>query len=177
MIQKETSEVSSNVCLVGIVVKINLSSKLSGRNWLNSGAVKFTQEKGKRSLETESKNPDDRNETTWNGRSIWPEIRGFYNYYGFANNSSEACAGFGYIMSYSLYKTLAQKLNSTVQGILAKYKKTRCSRCLIKTRKGKTELVHYQRRFQKTKTVRIRFLWPSPMHNVSSKSARTCGYA
>ena len=86
------------------------------------------------------------------------EIRGFYNYYGFANNSSEACAGFGYIMSYSLYKTLAQKLNSTVQGILAKYKKTKVFTVSYKDEKGKTELVHYTTEVSKTKTVRIRFL-------------------
>ena len=46
------------------VVKVNLSSETVRKKLIELRAVKFTQEKGKRSLETESKNPDDRNETT-----------------------------------------------------------------------------------------------------------------
>ncbi len=46
------------------VVKVNLSSETVRKKLIELGAVKFTQEKRQRSLETESKNPDDRNETT-----------------------------------------------------------------------------------------------------------------
>ena len=37
------------------------------------------------------------------------EIRGFYNYYAIANNISTIGHSFGYIMEYSMYKTIAQK--------------------------------------------------------------------
>lgn len=51
------------------------------------------------------------------------EIRGFYNYYCIADNVSATCSKLGYIMQYSLYKTLAQKLNSTMPKIVRKYRK------------------------------------------------------
>jgi group II intron reverse transcriptase/maturase len=45
------------------------------------------------------------------------EIRGFYNYYRIANNVSATCSKFGYIMEYSMYLTLAQKLRSSISKI------------------------------------------------------------
>lgn len=49
------------------------------------------------------------------------EIRGFYNYYSMANNVSTICKRFGYIMEYSMYRTLAQKLNISVSKVIVKY--------------------------------------------------------
>ena len=49
------------------------------------------------------------------------EIRGFYNYYSIANNVSATCSKFGYIMEYSMYLTLAQKLRSTISKLKKKY--------------------------------------------------------
>lgn len=51
------------------------------------------------------------------------EIRGFYNYYSMANNVSTLCKRFGYIMEYSLYRTLAQKLNISVSKVIKKFSK------------------------------------------------------
>jgi hypothetical protein len=51
------------------------------------------------------------------------EIRGFYNYYSVANNVSTLCKRFGYIMEYSMYRTLAQKLNISVSKIIKKFSK------------------------------------------------------
>jgi len=53
------------------------------------------------------------------------EIRGFYNYYCIANNVSATCSKFGYIMEYSMYMTLAQKLRSTVSKIMKRFYKDR----------------------------------------------------
>ena len=53
------------------------------------------------------------------------EIVGFYNYYSIANNIAKAGGTFGYIMEYSLYKTLAQKLNSSIRKINCKYRKNK----------------------------------------------------
>ena len=44
------------------------------------------------------------------------EIRGFYNYYSIANNSS-IISKFKYIMEYSMYKTYANKYRTTVGNI------------------------------------------------------------
>jgi group II intron reverse transcriptase/maturase len=49
------------------------------------------------------------------------EIRGFYNYYSLANNVSTLGKRFGYIMEYSMYRTLAQKLNISVSKIIKKF--------------------------------------------------------
>lgn len=45
------------------------------------------------------------------------EIRGFYNYYSIANNVSTLCKRFGYIMEYSMYKSIA-KSKAAVYGRL-----------------------------------------------------------
>jgi group II intron reverse transcriptase/maturase len=53
------------------------------------------------------------------------EIRGFYNYYRIANNVSATCSKFGYIMEYSMYMTLAQKLRSSIGKIKKRFCKDR----------------------------------------------------
>lgn len=64
------------------------------------------------------------------------EIRGFYNYYCIANNVSATCADFGYIMKYSLYKTLARKYNSSLRKIIRKYTKDKVFSIPYKDSKG-----------------------------------------
>lgn len=51
------------------------------------------------------------------------EIRGFYNYYSIANNASALGRSFGCIMKFSMYKTLAQKLNMSVRKVIERYRK------------------------------------------------------
>ena len=51
------------------------------------------------------------------------EIRGFYNYYSIANNASALERSFGCIMKFSMYKTLAQKLNMSVRKAIERYRK------------------------------------------------------
>ena len=51
------------------------------------------------------------------------EIRGFYNYYAIANNISTIGHSIGYIMEYSIYKTIAQKLNLTMSQAKLKFLK------------------------------------------------------
>lgn len=49
------------------------------------------------------------------------EIRGFYNYYSIANNSS-IINSFKYIMEYSMYKTYATKYRTSKSKIIEKYR-------------------------------------------------------
>ena len=51
------------------------------------------------------------------------EIMGFYNYYSIANNASALGRSFGCIMKFSMYKTLAQKLNMSVRKVIERYRK------------------------------------------------------
>lgn len=118
------------------IVKVNLSSETVRKKLLEYGAVRFTQENGKEVWKPKARTPMIGMKPHEMVAQYDLEIRGFYNYYGFANNSSEACAGFGYIMAYSLYKTMAQKLNGTVQSILAKYKKDKVFTITYKDEKG-----------------------------------------
>lgn len=50
------------------------------------------------------------------------EIRGFYNYYAIANNISTLGKRFGFVMSYSFYCTIAQKLNISTTKVIKKYR-------------------------------------------------------
>jgi len=51
------------------------------------------------------------------------EIRGFYNYYSIAKNASAVGHSFAGIMKFSMFKTLAQKLNCSVRTITNRYRK------------------------------------------------------
>jgi group II intron reverse transcriptase/maturase len=59
------------------------------------------------------------------------EIRGFYNYYSIANNISYLGNSFGFNMEYSMFKTIAQKQNSTL------------AKTIKKLRRGKNFIIPY----------------------------------
>lgn len=65
------------------------------------------------------------------------EIRGFYNYYAIANNSS-TIHSFYYIMEYSMYKTFACKYRTSTRKAIRKFSEN--GRFVVKyqNRKGKT---------------------------------------
>ena len=60
------------------------------------------------------------------------EIRGFYNYYSIANDIAYLGNSFGYNMQYSMFKTIAQKQNTTL------------AKAIKKLRKGKDFVVSYE---------------------------------
>lgn len=104
-------------------VRLNLSSKTVKKKLEEYGAVKFTNENGKDVWKPKARSkmigmkPEDIL-AKYNS-----QIQGFYNYYCIANNVSSTCADFGYIMEYSLYMTLGQKLRRTVGQIKDKFRK------------------------------------------------------
>jgi group II intron reverse transcriptase/maturase len=51
------------------------------------------------------------------------EIRGFYNYYSIANGISYLGNSFGYCMQYSMFRTIAQKWNTTYRQVIRKIRK------------------------------------------------------
>ncbi len=51
------------------------------------------------------------------------EIRGFYNYYSIANDISYLGNSFGYCMQYSMFRTIAQKWNTTYRQVIRKLRK------------------------------------------------------
>ena len=79
------------------------------------------------------------------------EIRGFYNYYCIANNSS-IINSFKYIMEYSMYKTYATKYRTTKSKIIDKYRINKDFGIKYKNAKGieKTRLF-YNKGFKRQK--------------------------
>lgn len=77
------------------------------------------------------------------------EIRGLYNHYSIANNSSSINA-FSSIMEYSLYKTYAGKLQSSVSKVIAKFYKNKEFAIPYTTSKGVPKLrVFYNEGFKR----------------------------
>lgn len=117
-------------------VMLNLSSETVKEKLQNLGTIRFTQKDGKviwrPKIRTALTGMDaDKMVAKYN-----LEIRGFYNYYCIANNVSATCADFGYIMKYSLYKTLARKYNSSLRKIIRKYIKDKVFSIPYKDSKG-----------------------------------------
>lgn len=67
------------------------------------------------------------------------EIRGFYNYYSIANNSS-IINSFKYIMEYSMYKTYATKYRTTKHNMIEKYRINNDFGVRYKTKNGKEKI-------------------------------------
>jgi group II intron reverse transcriptase/maturase len=74
------------------------------------------------------------------------EIRGLYNYYRLAHNTS-VIGKFAYIMEYSMYKTFAGKHNSTVKKIINKYSRDGEFRIPYETKGGEKYCIFYNEGF------------------------------
>lgn len=72
-------------------------------------------------------------------RTYNSEIRGFYNYYSIANNSS-IINSFKYIMEYSMYKTYATKYRTTKHNMIEKYRINKDFGVKYKTKDGKGKI-------------------------------------
>ncbi|WP_406894635.1 reverse transcriptase domain-containing protein [Bacillus cereus] len=78
------------------------------------------------------------------------EIRGLYEYYKLANNVS-VLNKYKYIMEYSMYKTFANKYNTSVKKILNKYKINGKFGIQYKTKNGEKIRYLYDKGFQRQK--------------------------
>ena len=72
-------------------------------------------------------------------RTYNSEIRGFYNYYSVANNSS-IINSFKYIMEYSMYKTYATKYRTTKHNMIEKYRINKDFGVKYKAKDGKEKI-------------------------------------
>ncbi len=120
-------------------VQLLLSSETVKDKLMSYGAVKFTEQNGKTVWLPQSRSYLIGMESHRILAKFNLEIRGFYNYYCIADNVSATCSKLGYIMQYSLYKTLAQKLNSTMPKIVRKYRKDKEFK-IEYTDKGKSKM-------------------------------------
>jgi group II intron reverse transcriptase/maturase len=89
------------------------------------------------------------------------EIRGFYNYYSIANNISYLGNSFGFNMEYSMFKTIAQKQNSTL------------AQTIKKLRRGKNFIISYvNNKGQK----RVRVLYNEGFKRKAAQSYARCDH-
>lgn len=64
------------------------------------------------------------------------EIRGFYNYFSIAYNTSSVCSKFAYIMEWSMYLTIGRKLRLTASKVRKKFTKNKKFIIPYKDKKG-----------------------------------------
>jgi len=82
------------------------------------------------------------------------EIRGFYNYYSIANNSS-IINSFKYIMEYSMYKTYCTKYRTYIPKITEKFRVNKDFGIWYKTKSGEKKVrLFYNEGFKRKKTAR-----------------------
>lgn len=80
------------------------------------------------------------------------EIRGFYNYYSIANNSS-IINSFKYMMEYSMYKTYGTKYRTNKSKIIEKFRIGKDFGVKFKTKDGKEKVrLFYNEGFRRNKT-------------------------
>lgn len=114
------------------------------------------------------------------------EIRGFYNYFSIAFNTASVCSKFGYIMEWSLYKTLGQKLNLSSMQVKKKYRKDKDFVIPYKDGKGKEKyrILYnggFKRRTAQTNMVcdyvpqRVNIPYPSLAERLMEGRCELCG--
>lgn len=100
------------------------------------------------------------------------EIRGFYNYFGIANNASYNMWKFYYFMEYSLYKTLAMKHRSSIAKLKKKHQKGKDFVITYRTKKGEERSITFVKGSFKRKKENLYYdathdLIPQMLHGMS----------
>ncbi len=134
-------------------IVLEISSETIKKRLLDCGAMKLTYHNGKEIWKPTAryhlKDCDDL-EILERYNS---EIRGFYNYYYIANNSS-IINSFKYIMEYSMYKTYATKYRTTKSKIIKKYRNNKDFGVKYKNAKGDEKIrLFYNEGFKRKKEV------------------------
>lgn len=116
-------------------VVLEISSETIRKNLLETGALKLVYHNGKEIWKPKAiyrlKDCDDLEILDYYNS----KIRGFYNYYCIANNSS-IINSYKYILEYSMYKTYATKYRTTVHRIIEKYRLNKDFAVKFKNSKG-----------------------------------------
>ena len=123
----------------GKKVVLKLPAETMRKKLLDYGALKLINHYGYENWKPQSRNRFINNDDLEILDTYNAEIRGFYNYYSIANNSSEI-HNFRYIMEYSMYKTFASKYNTSVSKILNKYRVNKDFAVFFNNKKGERKM-------------------------------------
>jgi hypothetical protein len=105
-------------------VVLYVTTEVMKKKLMDYDAVQFDYSTGKEIWKSKARSYMKNNEMLEILTQYNAEIRGFYNYYSIANNSP-VIDSFYNIMEYSMYKTFACKLESSVKKVCSKYKKNK----------------------------------------------------
>jgi group II intron reverse transcriptase/maturase len=105
-------------------IVLYVTTEVMKKKLMDYDAVEFDYSTGKEVWKSKARSYMKNNEMLDILTQYNAEIRGFYNYYSIANNSS-VIDSFYNIMEYSMYKTFACKLESSVKKVCYKYKKNK----------------------------------------------------
>jgi hypothetical protein len=138
-------------------IVLYLSTDVLRNKLLEYGAVKITTRNGKEVWESKARTRLKNNDELEILLQYNSEIRGLYNYYCIANNSS-IINSFYNIMEYSLYKTFANKLKSSVRKVLRRYTHNKQFSISYKNEKGKVKYRSlYHDGFKRKKSANVKF--------------------
>lgn len=102
-------------------IVLEVSNDIIKKRLIDAGTMKFIYQNGKEIWKPKAvyrlKDCDDLEILDWYNS----KIRGFYNYYCIANNSS-IINSYKYIMEYSMYKTYGTKYRTSIHKIISKYR-------------------------------------------------------
>lgn len=105
-------------------IVLHISSEVMKKKLMEYDAIRFDYSSGTEVWKPKARSYMKNREMTDILMQYNAEIRGFYNYFSIAHNSS-AMNSFYYIMEYSMCKTLACKMKSTTRLIRKKYYKNK----------------------------------------------------
>lgn len=116
-------------------VVLEVSNETIKKHLIDTGAMKLTYHNGKEIWKPKAlyrlKDCDDLEIIDYYNSMI----RGFYNYYCIANNSS-IINSYKYIMEYSMYKTYGTKYRTSIKKVIAKFRFGKDFAVKFKTAKG-----------------------------------------
>ena len=132
-------------------VMLKMPMETMRKKLLDYGALKIINYNGHEKWKPQSRNKFINSDDLEILDAYNSEIRGIYNYYSIANNSSELNS-FKYVMEYSMYKTFANKYRTTVRKVIAKYRFNKDFAVFFTNKKGEKRVrVLYNSGFKRKK--------------------------
>lgn len=136
----------------GSRIVLEITSEVMRKKLLDYGAIKLTYVNGTEIWKSKARYSMKDNDDLEILDKYNSEIRGFYNYYSIANNSS-IINSFKYMMEYSMYKTYATKYRSNKKKIIAKFRIGKDFGVKFKTKDGKENVrLFYNEGFRRKET-------------------------
>jgi len=135
----------------GKKVILNMPMETMRKKLLDYGALKIINHNNREKWKPQSRNKFINSDDLEILDAYNAEIRGIYNFYSIANNSS-ALHSFKYVMEYSMYKTFANKYRTTVGKVIKKFRLNKTFAVFYTNKKGeRRSRIFYNAGFKRKK--------------------------